>query len=238
MRACDILHMLEEAALPLRQEDIAARLKVSKRSVQEDLRHLRQAGPAHGYSLATRRGQGIVLEINDHGAFERYLGQLDAQNAAENISAGDLLQMLLAASSSDGFMSAQELADRAGTSRGTVFAALDSLEELAGKYGLMLERERSRGLRVSGSSRHMKACLAQFLASEDSSSAHAADAVLGDRERVARLVLDALNGAGLEVNYPEFSLLAGFAAATLLLAKNGRTGKAGEPERTEGCIEV
>jgi hypothetical protein len=29
MRACDILHMLEEAALPLRQEDIAARLKVS-----------------------------------------------------------------------------------------------------------------------------------------------------------------------------------------------------------------
>lgn len=225
MRACDILHMLEEAALPLRQEDIAARLKVSKRSVQEDLRHLRQAGPAHGYSLATRRGQGIVLEINDHGAFERYLGQLDAQNAAENISAGDLLQMLLAASSSDGFMSAQELADRAGTSRGTVFAALDSLEELAGKYGLMLERERSRGLRVSGSSRHMKACLAQFLASEDSSSAHAADVVLGDRERVARLVLDALNGAGLEVNYPEFSLLAGFAAATLLLAKNGRTGK-------------
>ena len=93
-----------------------------------------------------------MLEINDHGAFERYLDQLDAQNAAENISAGDLLQMLLAASSSDGFMSAQELADRAGTSRGTVFAALDSLEELAGKYGLMLERERSRGLRVSGSS--------------------------------------------------------------------------------------
>lgn len=225
MRACDILHMLGEAALPLRQEDIAARLKVSKRSVQEDLRHLRQVGPAHGFSLTTRRGQGIVLEINDHGAFERYLGQLDAQNAAENISAGDLLQMLLAASSSDGFMSAQELADRAGTSRGTVFAALDSLEELAGKYGLQLERERSRGLRVSGSSRHMKACLAQFLASEDSSSAHAADAVLGDRERVARLVLDSLNRAGLEVNYPEFSLLAGFASATLLLAKYRRTGK-------------
>lgn len=232
MRARDIIHMLDEAALPLRPEDIAARLKVSKRSVQEDLRHLRQAGPAHGFALPTRRGQGVMLEVSDHEAFGRYLDQLDAQDAAGSASAGDLLQMLLVAPAPDGFMSAQELADHAGTSRSAVFAERGSLEELAGQHGLSLERERSRGLRIAGSARQMKACLAQFLVSESSTASHAADAVLKDRGQAADVVLAALNKAGLEVNYPEFSALAGFAEATLLLAVQGHAGT--EPEQMDG----
>lgn len=235
MRARDIIHMLDEAALPLRPEDIALRLKVSKRSIQEDLRHLRQTGAVHGFSLLTRRGQGVILEVHDHDAFARYLGQLDAQDAPGSASASDLLQMLLVASTPDGFMSARELAEHIGTSRSTVFDELDALEGLAGQYGLALERKRSRGLRISGNTRQMKACLAQFLVSESSPAAHAADAVLKNSGQVAELVLDALNRAGLEVNYPEFSALVGFATATLLLSVRGRTGTKLAPEDGEGA---
>lgn len=95
MRTLEIIQMLDSTAQSLPVVEIANRLGVSKRSVQDDLRHIRQASAGHGFNLVTHRGQGISLDILDRQAFERYIALLDDQTEFGTVDAEDIFQSLL-----------------------------------------------------------------------------------------------------------------------------------------------
>lgn len=230
MRTLEIIQMLDSTARSLPVAEIANRLGVSKRSVQDDLRHIRQAGVGHGFNLVTHRGQGISLNILDRQAFERYVSLLDGQTEFGAVDAADIFQSLLVDASGDGFLSSQELADIFGVGRSTIFAVLDRVEEMAHQSGVILERERSRGIRLTGYSRAMKQCLAGLLLDSNSAASHKVGEALPEAPSIKDIILDALHDAHLEVEYPEYLRLSAFTASTLYYAMSNRNDFTSSPD--------
>lgn len=230
MRTLEIIQMLDSTAQSLPVVEIANRLGVSKRSVQDDLRHIRQASAGHGFNLVTHRGQGISLDILDRQAFERYIALLDDQTEFGTVDAEDIFQSLLDDASEDGFLSSQELADIFGVGRNAIFAELDRVEEMANQSGVILERERSRGIRLTGYARAMKQCLARLLLDSNSAASRKVSEVLPEALDIKDIVLDVLHDAHLEVEYPEYLRFSAFAAATLFYAMRKRNDFNSSPD--------
>lgn len=149
-RARDVLLVLAETEQPVKIRQLAKRFNVSERTIKYDLEHIREQIAERDVRLQSRTNRGIWLE-GDEAAKRRLRETLASGESASfdnyRERRGRLALLLLARS---GFATLEQLAESVQASRNTVLSDLQKAETSWRKWGIRLEREPGKGVRLVG----------------------------------------------------------------------------------------
>lgn len=211
-KVCNILH----TTLPQRVEDVAKTIGVSKRSVQRDISYLRKVSKDNGFSVITKRGQGVYIQVTDQQAFDRWLDKAGAHSSFVKDDRYKIILQMLALKRS--WVTAAELADALYVSRNVIFTDLVKTEELASHYSLALDRTTHWGIRIYGSN----FCIKQYLVNEYQNGSELVvnrfNDLKNDFVEVERVLKESFIQEGINVNISEFEYMEAFLLASIQLA--------------------
>lgn len=166
-REINILLLLLELEGSITTKELAETFQVSVRTVKYDLENVRQWLEEQEATLHARRNKGIWLDIsaskrtalkNEILGVERFEAYPD-----QEVRVNKLVFYLLF---SQGYVTAQQLADALQVSRNTIMTDLDRGEQLIQSYGLSLHRQSRQGFLIEGSESSIRLLL-EYLAQKE-----------------------------------------------------------------------
>ncbi len=206
-----MLYYLSESDKPIRSADLAKLCGISIRTVKGDVQELTDLAAASGAELCSKKGTGFWLEITDAGTFGIVKEQLGYQfsnytytSEYEN-KVNVFTRRLLV---SDGYVTAQMLADELWLARSTIKPFIQEVRKLAEKFRLKLISKASHGLKLEGLEVCKRFCMLELYLNHDTRTS----SMIGNREfrdyldmdaetakLVRKTVLDVLRGSGFSV---------------------------------------
>lgn len=165
-RTTEIIHILLESKLPVTVDAIAGRLKVSNKTIRNELAKVEDYVRQNGLTLQKKPGSGISIEGSD-GCKTALVQEIrNAAGFIEPFSPEDrknyILKRLLI---SEGRITTKELADELYVSRVTVHKDLDDVEHWLSKFNLTLIAKTNYGLEISGEEEQWRNAVASLIAS-------------------------------------------------------------------------
>ncbi len=210
-RLLQMLYYLSESDKPLRSADLAKLCGISVRTVKGDVQELTDLAAASGAELCSKKGTGFWLETTDAGTFGIVKEQLGYQfsnytytSEYEN-KVNVFTRRLLV---SDGYVTAQMLADELWLARSTIKPFIQEVRKLAEKFRLRLISKASHGLKLEGLEVCKRFCMLELYLNHDTRTS----SMIGNREfrdyldmdaetakLVRKTVLNVLRGSGFSV---------------------------------------
>ncbi|GAA3410157.1 BglG family transcription antiterminator [Paenibacillus hodogayensis] len=149
-RAREVLLALTESDQPLKIKQLAERFTVSERTIKYDLEQIRERLAGMDAQLLSRTNRGVWLEADAEAR-----GRLREEMASEESASFENVQerqnrLALELLERPGFTTLDQLADRVQASRNTVLSDLQKAADSWRSWGIRLERESGKGVRLSG----------------------------------------------------------------------------------------
>lgn len=163
----EILKILIKSKGPLTTEDIARKLKVSSRTIRNDLDKIQEILVPFGVRVVKKPRTGVYIE----GASEKKAELLDRISQSDSFYVEPYSQQerekyiiwkLLQAEKN---LTTQQLADELYVSKATIYKDLDYVEKWLARHGLKLIRKPNYGIEISGSEENLRKAFSDFLVS-------------------------------------------------------------------------
>ncbi len=142
-------------------QDLAKKFDVSERSIRNYVRDINASldGVAE---IAMRRGKGYVLVVHDSEAYAKKLAQLQRaqEDALPSTASGRVRYLVNDLIMRTDWVTLDELAQELLASRRTISQNLKDVESFIAPFDLTLQRRTHRGVRIEGSERDRRLCLA------------------------------------------------------------------------------
>lgn len=207
MRTYLILQALIKSTNYLSLNYLVDELKVSKRTVQNELAFIKKTGDSHGYNLVNVYGKGYWIEITDQIKFQVFLDILSSDRIVlneEQLVVNVLSVMLMA---NRNYTPVSELADRLDLSSTMMYAKLNTIDSFISSFGLKMERRSHYGVRLIGSSKAMRMMMLDFYLKGDNQFKTMVDERVGNFDEYERLIEDYIRDNHLRIGYYEFQQL-------------------------------
>lgn len=163
-RLRELLRLLLAAETPVTSSVIAANVKVTTRTVRNDIKELQTIVEKHGASIQSVRGSGYKLLIRNEQPFKNWLQDNFQQNSTVPIFPGERLdylmkRMLLA----DGYLKLDDLAEELFISKSTLQSDLKEVKKRLRPYDIILETRPNYGFKLRGEELRLRYCMAEYL---------------------------------------------------------------------------
>lgn len=155
-------------------EQIALTLKVSERTVRNEIRALREELAENGASLAARPKFGYILTVTDRARFEALLerSRHSASVTSEGEKAGRTDQLLRIFLQNAGeYIRFEDLERQMNLSRSSLTRELRPVREILAQRNLQLEIRPNHGMRLIGSEYDLRICIADYFVKKEVASA-------------------------------------------------------------------
>ncbi|MEA5026274.1 MAG: BglG family transcription antiterminator [Erysipelotrichaceae bacterium] len=159
-RWSEIINLLLDGET-ISSEMLAKKLKLSSRTVRNELKMLKSILDKGGAQLYSKTKVGYYLIINDQTVFKRFLSYLNdskiiPDTAQERIQF--LLETLLA--NNERYIKLEDLCDQLYISRSSLSADLKNVREMLEDYNLQLLTRPGYGIKVEGNEFDLRLCIA------------------------------------------------------------------------------
>ncbi|RCX33862.1 MULTISPECIES: transcriptional regulator LicR [Bacillus amyloliquefaciens group] len=163
-RLRELLRLLLAAETPVTSSVIAANVKVTTRTVRNDIKELQTIVEKHGASIQSVRGSGYKLLIRNEQPFKNWLQDNFQQNSTVPIFPDERIdylmkRMLLA----DGYLKLDDLAEELFISKSTLQSDLKEVKKRLRPYDIILETRPNYGFKLRGEELRLRYCMAEYL---------------------------------------------------------------------------
>lgn len=195
-------------------------LKVSKRTVQNELSYLRKVAVRHGYQLKNVYGKGYFIEITDHEKFTQFMAESKTE---ENISSEkellfEELSLLLIAGKD--FITVEQMAEQLQFSKTLLFEKMATLATYIDSYHLQLQRKSHFGIRITGEAANIRRLMIEMYLNGNHSFQKMTDQRVGNFMEYERLLEDCIQANDLRVGYYEFQQIVAWLKVFLMYSLN------------------
>lgn len=163
-RLRELLRLLLAAETPVTSSVIAANVKVTTRTVRNDIKELQTILEKHGASIQSVRGSGYKLSIRDEQPFKNWLQDNFQQNSGLPIFPDErinyLMKRLLL---TDGFLKLDDLAEELFISKSTLQSDIKEVKKRLHPYDIILETRPNYGFKLRGEEVRLRYCMAEYL---------------------------------------------------------------------------
>ncbi|WP_203623635.1 transcription antiterminator [Lacticaseibacillus sp. 866-1] len=207
MRTYLILKALAQADTYLSLNYFMDDLKVSKRTVQNELAFIKRAGHDQGYQLRNAYGKGYALEVMDKDLLNAFLKALSSDDAVLNEEelVVDILGHVL--TSDQPYTAVGDLAEEMGISGTLLYTKLNTVDNFVESFGLRLERKSHYGIRLVGTSRAIRQLMLELYLKGDNYIVTIVDERVGTFDEYERIAEDCIRENQLRIGYYEFQVL-------------------------------
>lgn len=166
-RLREILRLLMAADAPVTSSVIAANLKVTSRTVRNDIKELQDILAQQGAVVHSVRGSGYQLHIQNEQKFRGLLQDVFQQNKGlpvfpeERISY--LMKRLLL---TEHYLKLDSLAEELFISKSTLQTDLKEVKKRLLPYDIVLETRPNYGFKLRGDEVRMRYCMAEYIVDE------------------------------------------------------------------------
>ncbi|MDY0406717.1 BglG family transcription antiterminator [Virgibacillus sp. 179-BFC.A HS] len=165
-----ILEELKSVQEPMTSSEIASFLQVSSKTIRNDVKMLNKLLESHGAYVASTRGKGYQLIIQDEKLFHQF-AQSKEHDLRDNIPSNRkeriyyLMERLLMSSN---YNKIEDLADELYISRSTLQHELKHIRDILKKYDLTLDQKPYHGIKVMGDETQIRYCISEYLFNQQS----------------------------------------------------------------------
>lgn len=220
MRCYFILKALTERREYLPISYFMSELNVSKRTVQNDIRYLKESGNAHGYELKNMYGKGYFLEIKNQLSFSNFVSELNCDShilSDKNIIFEEIYFLLIY---NGKFVTVDEISGHLQISKTAVFEKMEILSKYLKSYNLYLKRRSHYGIRIEGNENTKRRLMFDLYMSPNNSVKKFVDQRIGNFVEVERLTEDCIQENNLRVGYYEFQQIIAWIKVLIVFVKN------------------
>lgn len=220
MRCYFILKALTERREYLPISYFMSELNVSKRTVQNDIRYLKESGNVHGYELKNMYGKGYFLEIKNQLSFSNFVSELNCDShilSDKNIIFEEIYFLLIY---NGKFVTVDEISDHLQISKTAVFEKMEILSKYLKSYNLYLKRRSHYGIRIEGNENNKRRLMFDLYMSPNNSVKKFVDKRIGNFVEVERLTEDCIQENNLRVGYYEFQQIIAWIKVLIVFVKN------------------
>lgn len=164
-----ILSILLQSKGPLSVDQIAERVRVSNKTIRNDLKNLEEILCKYGIKLVKKSGVGVFIECDETQRQKleaRLLPEISTIDYSPEFREKYILKRLF---TSEGDISIKELARELFVSRATIYKDLEKVEEWLQAHSLKLVRKPSCGIRIEGPEYQWRNAIASLIAETKSS---------------------------------------------------------------------
>ncbi|MBT2713653.1 transcription antiterminator [Pseudomonas sp. ISL-88] len=163
-RLRELLRLLLAAETPVTSSVIAANVKVTTRTVRNDIKELQTILEKHGASIQSVRGSGYKLSIRDEQPFKNWLQDNFQQNSGLPIFPDErinyLMKRLLL---TEGYLKLDDLAEELFISKSTLQSDIKEVKKRLHPYDIILETRPNYGFKLRGEEVRLRYCMAEYL---------------------------------------------------------------------------
>lgn len=220
MRCYFILKALTERREYLPISYFMSELNVSKRTVQNDIRYLKESGNIHGYELKNMYGKGYFLEIKNQLSFSNFVSELNCDShilSDKNIIFEEIYFLLIY---NGKFVTVDEISGHLQISKTAVFEKMEILSKYLKSYNLYLKRRSHYGIRIEGNENNKRRLMFDLYMSPNNSVKKFVDQRIGNFVEVERLTEDCIQENNLRVGYYEFQQIIAWIKVLIVFVKN------------------
>lgn len=220
MRCYFILKALTERREYLPISYFMSELNVSKRTVQNDIRYLKESGNVHGYELKNMYGKGYFLEIKNQLSFSNFVSELNCDShilSDKNIIFEEIYFLLIY---NGKFVTVDEISGHLQISKTAVFEKMEILSKYLKSYNLYLKRRSHYGIRIEGNENTKRRLMFDLYMSPNNSVKKFVDQRIGNFVEVERLTEDCIQENNLRVGYYEFQQIIAWIKVLIVFVKN------------------
>ncbi|MGG5372506.1 BglG family transcription antiterminator [Enterococcus sp. AZ196] len=151
MRQEKIVEYLYAKKQAIAPKALAAEFQISERTLANDMKWLKEIGPAEGFTVERIRSEGYQLKVLDEPRFGNYLSrtkhkeQIDSASPQERIKNIELLLLF-----HEEYITMQQIAEWLDVSLSTVKADIKQVEQFCENYELTLFSKAHYGLKIIG----------------------------------------------------------------------------------------
>ena len=165
MREKLILEKLKEGS-HITMTDFVKYLKVTDRTVRNEIKLINSIGVKKGFSILNTRGKGYYLEIYNEDNFNKYLNSLEGfdDSVDKNLRVDRIVMILI---TSREYRTIDSIAEDLGYSRSTIIKDLDDVEIKVKEFDLVVEKRSGFGLKIKGEELLIRKAMAKYIVNID-----------------------------------------------------------------------
>lgn len=212
MRKKDIVHILYNSASFQSASVLSKQLKVSDRTIRNEIKDISKDSLKHGFEIELRRGKGYYLVIHDEKKLIKYL---DKESMFDPLNRIDTEIVILLLESE--YISQDVIADMFTVTKPVVRSDMDKVESILEAHQLHLDKKSHYGIKVTGTSYNKKCLLVKMFEAKNEYMIRRLETLNeGSLQRLGKTFLKHLDEHGLTANYWDFVVLDSFLKITLL----------------------
>lgn len=204
MRCYQIMKALTDEMGYLSVSYFMNKLKVSKRTVQNDLRSLKEAGSKNGYELKNMYGKGYFLEVEDKALLERFISGLEENTNVSNEKSLVFEEIYFLLVAKGEFVTVDQMADFLQISKTAAFEKITVLGNYLESYNINLRRKSHYGIKLCGTDTDIRNLMLDMYINSNGSLVKLIDQRIGNFVEIERLTEDCIKEQDLRVGYYEF----------------------------------
>ncbi|WP_391558451.1 BglG family transcription antiterminator [Robertmurraya sp.] len=163
-----ILGELMGAKVPITSEYLASVIKVTSRTIRNDMKDLQAILEKNGADIKSVRGTGYELVVNNNQQFITFINEVFQDTAETSVGRPDspeeriryiITRLLL----TNKFVKLDHLADEIFVSRSTILNDVKDIKKILSRYGLSLEKKPNYGLRIKGDEVKVRFCMSDYI---------------------------------------------------------------------------
>lgn len=163
-----ILGELIGAKVPITSEYLASVIKVTSRTIRNDMKDLQAILEKNGADIKSVRGTGYELVVNNNQQFITFINEVFQDTAETSVGRPDspeeriryiITRLLL----TNKFVKLDHLADEIFVSRSTILNDVKDIKKILSRYGLSLEKKPNYGLRIKGDEVKVRFCMSDYI---------------------------------------------------------------------------
>lgn len=154
---------------------LADKLEVTERTIRDDLKKLADLLHDYGARIESRRGHGHTIIVDQEQRYRQLSAELPEESVSNPVLPDTpqerIRYELFALLNSQDYIRMEDLADSLFISRATINNDLKILRQIMEKYSLQLEIKPAHGVRVHGTEKNIRYCLAEYADVRDEENA-------------------------------------------------------------------
>jgi lichenan operon transcriptional antiterminator len=163
-----ILGELMGAKVPITSEYLASVIKVTSRTIRNDMKDLQAILEKNGADIKSVRGTGYELVVHNNQQFITFINEVFQDSTETNAGRPDspeeriryiITRLLL----TNKFVKLDHLADEIFVSRSTILNDVKDIKKILSRYGLSLEKKPNYGLRIKGDELKVRFCMSDYI---------------------------------------------------------------------------
>lgn len=153
-------------------QDLSLKLGISSKTVLRCLNSLKEECINNGAIIFMKPGEGILLKITDHNLFNNFLENTCKLNDIPSTPEERLDYLLHLLLYSCDYIKTSDIAETLYISQSRLRTDIKDIKNILKKYNLQIVNKPNYGIKIEGTEKHRRACMAEFYRKRQQSNHH------------------------------------------------------------------